>query len=70
MERGLTTVFAETSVNPKSIEALQEAVQQMGGEVRIGEALFSDALGEQGTPEASLIGAFQHNTNELLKSFR
>lgn len=70
MERGLSTVFAETSVNPKSIQALQEAVQQMGGEVRIGEALFSDALGEQGTPEASLIGAFQHNTNELLKSFR
>ena len=69
LDRGLSTVFIETSVNAKSIEALQEAVAQKGGEVRIGEALYSDALGEKGTPEATLIGAFKHNTAQLLKSF-
>ena len=65
----LTTIFAETSVNPKSIQALQEAVAQKGGQVTIGTPLFSDALGPQGTPEATLLGAFQHNTNAILKSF-
>jgi manganese/zinc/iron transport system substrate-binding protein len=69
LDRSLSTVFIETSVNAKSIEALQEAVVQKGGEVRIGEALYSDALGEKGTPEATLIGAFKHNTAQLLKSF-
>ena len=69
LDRNLSTVFIETSVNSKSIEALQEAVEQKGGKVRIGAPLFSDALGAEGTPEATLIGAFTHNTIQILKSF-
>jgi len=69
LDHHLTTIFAETSVNPKSIQALQEAVAQIGGRVAIGTPLYSDALGPQGTPEATLLGAFQHNTNAILKSF-
>ena len=70
IERELTTVFTETSVNSKSIEALQEAVQQKGGQVKLGEPLFSDALGDQGTPEATLIGAFNYNTTQILNSLK
>tara|TARA_B100000768_G_scaffold60688_1_gene58741 strand:+ start:1178 stop:2068 length:891 start_codon:yes stop_codon:yes gene_type:complete len=69
LQRGLHTVFAETSVNPKSIEALQEAVAQKGGEVRIGLPLYSDALGNEGTTEATLIGAFRYNALQILTSF-
>jgi manganese/zinc/iron transport system substrate-binding protein len=69
LDRNLSTVFIETSVNSKSIEALQEAVEQKGGKVRIGAPLFSDALGAEGAPEATLIGAFTHNTIQILKSF-
>src|SRR6056300_590002 len=65
----LTTIFTETSVNPKSIQALQEAVAQKGGHVTIGTPLYSDALGSKGTPEETLLGAFQHNANAILKSF-
>lgn len=70
IERELTTVFTETSVNSKSIEALQEAVEQKGGQVKLGEPLFSDALGEQGTSEATLIGAFNYNTTQILNSLK
>lgn len=70
VDQKLKTVFVETSVNPRSMEALREAVQQKGGQVEIGEPLFSDALGDQGTPEATLIGAFKHNTHQILKSFK
>lgn len=70
MDKELKTVFTETSVNAKSIEALQEAVEQMGGGVGIGNPLFSDALGDQGTPEATLIGAFRYNTTQILNSFK
>lgn len=66
----LNAIFTETSVNPKSIQALQEAVAQKGGSVNIGEPLFSDALGDAGTPEATLIGAFKHNTYQIIKSFK
>ena len=69
LQRGLHTVFAETSVNPKSIEALQEAVAQKGGAVRIGLPLYSDALGNEGTKEATLIGAFRYNALQILTSF-
>lgn len=70
IDHNLSAIFTETSVNPKSIQALQEAVSQKGGNVRIGEPLYSDALGEAGTPEATLIGAFKHNTNQIIKSFK
>ena len=69
LQRGLHTVFTETSVNPKSMQALQEAVAQKGGEVRIGRPLYSDALGSEGTKEATLIGAFRYNTLQILTSF-
>tara|TARA_B100000900_G_scaffold413794_1_gene438635 strand:- start:3653 stop:4543 length:891 start_codon:yes stop_codon:yes gene_type:complete len=70
IERELTTVFTETSVNAKSIEALKEAVEQKGGAVRLGKPLFSDALGEKGSPEATLIGAFKYNTTQILNSLK
>lgn len=70
IQKELTTVFTETSVNTKSIEALKEAVEQKGGSVRLGEPLFSDALGEQGSPEATLIGAFNYNTTQILNSLK
>ena len=70
IETGLTTVFTETSVNSKSIEALKEAVEQKGGRVSLGKPLYSDALGEQGTTEASLIGAFTYNTTQILNSWK
>lgn len=69
LERQLNTVFTETSINPKSMEALKEAVAQKGGNLQLGEPLFSDALGTPGTPEATLLGAFEHNTKQVLKSF-
>ncbi|MEY2963678.1 MAG: hypothetical protein RL754_939 [Bacteroidota bacterium] len=70
IDRKLNTVFTETSVNPKSIQALKEAVEQLGGEVTFGTPLYSDALGEAGTYEATLIGAFKHNTTALLNSWK
>lgn len=70
VKTGLNTVFTETSVNSKSIEALQEAVEQKGGKVRLGKPLYSDALGEQGTKEATLIGAFKYNTTQILNSWK
>lgn len=68
IDRNVQTIFTETSVNAKSMDALREAVAGKGGSVTLGEPLYSDALGEGGTPEATLIGAFKFNTTQILKS--
>jgi manganese/zinc/iron transport system substrate-binding protein len=61
----LPAVFVETTINPRTIEALVQEVQSRGHEVRIGGALFSDAMGAEGTPEASYIGMIRGNTSVI-----
>ncbi len=55
-------VFTETTINPRTIEALVAEVRAMGHEVTIGGALFSDAPGAADTPEGSYIGMIRANT--------
>jgi manganese/zinc/iron transport system substrate-binding protein len=60
-ERELPAIFVESSVSPRSIEAVQEAVRARGHDVQIGASLFSDALGDGGTPEGTYEGMMRHN---------
>ncbi|MEW6721504.1 MAG: zinc ABC transporter substrate-binding protein [Thermodesulfobacteriota bacterium] len=64
-ENGIPAVFVESSVPPRYIEALQEAVQARGFRVRIGGSLFSDAMGDPGTPEGSYDGMVRHNIDTI-----
>jgi manganese/zinc/iron transport system substrate-binding protein len=54
-------VFVESTINPRTIEAMLEAVTAAGGQTKLGGALFSDAMGEAGTPEGSYIGMIRAN---------
>jgi manganese/zinc/iron transport system substrate-binding protein len=38
--------------------------------VTIGGELFSDALGQEGTPEGTYIGMVRHNVDTLVKALR
>ncbi|MCA9134206.1 MAG: zinc ABC transporter substrate-binding protein [Planctomycetales bacterium] len=60
-DRGIRSVFVESSVSRKNIEALVEGVAQRGHVVEIGGELYSDAMGRQGTYEGSYIGMLDHN---------
>ena len=64
--RGVPAVFVETTINPRSIEALVEAAANAGASVQIGPPLFSDALGAEGTPEGSYAGMIVHNTRAIV----
>lgn len=64
--RGVVAVFPETTINPRTIEALQREVQSGGGELAIGQALFSDAMGDPGTPEGTYIGMIRHNVTSIV----
>jgi len=65
-ERGLPAVFVESSVPPRYVEALIEAVQARGGGVAIGGSLYSDALGSPGSPAASYPGTVRANVDTIV----
>jgi len=66
VERQIPAVFVESSVPPRYIEAVQAAVKSKGFDVRVGGELFSDAMGNPGTPEGNYIGMVRHNINTIV----
>lgn len=69
-ERRLPAIFVETSVSPRAIEAVREAVRARGFAVRVGGALYSDALGDAGTPAATYEGMMRHNAATIVAALR
>ena len=68
--RGIKAVFVETSVNERNIEALVEGCAAQGHEVKIGGQLFSDAMGQPGTPEGTYAGMVRHNVEAIVKALK
>jgi manganese/zinc/iron transport system substrate-binding protein len=68
VENGIPAVFVETSVPPRYVEALQEAVAARGFRVKIGGSLFSDAMGDPGAPEGTYIGMVRHNIDTIVSA--
>ena len=64
--RRIPAIFVESSIPRRTIEAVQEAVDARGYEVRIGGSLFSDAMGNPGTAEGTYIGMVRHNIDTIV----
>jgi len=58
-------VFVESSVNPDAIKAVIEGAKKAGVEVKLGGELFSDAMGEAGSPEGTYLGMYRHNVETI-----
>lgn len=59
VDHNIKAIFVESSVNHKSIEALQEAVKSKGKTVEIGGELYSDSMGDA-----------EHNTETYIKTIK
>jgi manganese/zinc/iron transport system substrate-binding protein len=59
-------IFVESSVSPRSLKAVQAAVNSKGFNVEIGGQLYSDAMGNDGTPEGTYIGMVRHNIDTIV----
>lgn len=70
VERKIPAVFIESSVPQKNVEAVQTAVKAKKFDVKIGGELFSDALGDAGTPEGTYVGMVKHNINTMVKALK
>jgi manganese/zinc/iron transport system substrate-binding protein len=66
VSRRIPAIFVETSISRRTVEAVQAAVRARGVEVAIGGSLFSDAMGDPGTPEGSYVGMVRHNVNTIV----
>lgn len=66
VERRIPAIFVESSVPPRYIEAVQAAVKSKGFDVVVGGELFSDAMGNPGTPEGNYLGMVRHNINTIV----
>jgi manganese/zinc/iron transport system substrate-binding protein len=67
-ERRIPAVFIESSVPVRFVEALREAVRARGYEVALGGELYSDALGDPGTPEGTYAGMVRHNVDTIVNA--
>lgn len=63
--RSIPAIFIESSVSPKTIEAVQAAVKAQDFNVQIGGSLYSDALGEEGSGAETYIGMIRTNAETL-----
>jgi len=69
-ENKIKSVFVESSVSPKSINAIMEDCAAKGHVVKKGGELYSDAMGTEGTVDGTYIGMVQHNVNTIVKGLK
>ncbi len=63
-ESGVKTIFAESSVNAK----VEQAIAAESG-AKVGNALWADSLGPEGSDGATYIGSIEANTRALVEGF-
>ncbi len=69
-ERRIPAIFVETSVSPRAIEAVRQAVRARGFDVVVGGEVYSDALGDAGTPAGTYVGMVRHNVDIITAALR
>jgi manganese/zinc/iron transport system substrate-binding protein len=70
ISRKIKAIFVETSVSQKSIEAVREGCQQKNWDVKIGGSLYSDAMGQAGTPDGDYIGMVSANVRTIVTALK
>lgn len=68
--RNVKAVFVESSVPRKPLEAVIQGCKDRGHKVVIGGTLYSDAMGDKGTPEGEYIGMLNSNVNIIVNALR
>ncbi len=70
VERQIKAIFVESSVPPKTIEALQAAVKAKGLDVSIGGELYSDSLGDARSGADTYILTVKANVDTIVDALK
>jgi len=65
VQRKISAVFIETSLSDRNIRALIEGAAARKHQLQLGGELYSDAMGPQGTYEATYLGMMDHNVTKI-----
>ncbi|GAB2723869.1 metal ABC transporter solute-binding protein, Zn/Mn family [Halomonas garicola] len=68
IEREVPAVFIESTINPRTVQAVIDSAEQRGHEVVIGGQLYSDAMGKEGTADGTYIGMLRANTQAIVEA--
>jgi manganese/zinc/iron transport system substrate-binding protein len=66
--RKVPAIFVESTISPRTIEAVQAAARAAGHEITLGGQLYSDALGAADGPAGTYAGMMRHNIDTLVKA--
>lgn len=66
----IKSVFVETSVSSKNLQAVLDGAKARGHQVTIGGTLYSDALGTNGSYEGTYIGMITTNINTIIRGLK
>ena len=70
IDRNIKAVFVETSISERSIKAVVEGCRKKGHQVVIGGSLYSDAMGQAGTPEGTYLGMVRANVQTITEALK
>jgi manganese/zinc/iron transport system substrate-binding protein len=70
IDRKVKAVFVETSVSDKNLRAVIEGANARDYKLEIGGTLYSDALGQDGTPEGTYMGMLEENIYTIIKGLK
>lgn len=66
VDQNIPAIFVESSISQRSLQAVQSAARARGFNLTIGPELFSDALGQHGTPQGTYVGMIEHNIDVMV----
>ena len=70
IQRNIKAIFLETSVPERPLQAVVEGCSQRKHQVTVGGYLYSDALGQAGTPEGTYYGMVQANVKAIVNALK
>ena len=68
VERDVPAVFIESTINPRTIQAVIDAAAEKDHTIEIGGELYSDAMGEADTAGGTYIGMLVENTLTIVEA--
>jgi manganese/zinc/iron transport system substrate-binding protein len=68
VDREIPAVFIESTINPRTVQAVIDAAAERGQQIKIGGQLYSDAMGEADTPGGTYIGMLHANTKTIVEA--
>jgi manganese/zinc/iron transport system substrate-binding protein len=64
-EKRIPTIFAESTVSDRTVRAVIEGCTAREHDVKLGDSLYSDALGPAASTAATWEGMLRHNTRAI-----